>query len=110
MVSYNFGKSHEERIMENQEPSSHSELLQSRWNDILSRCYTSPPRLQPDEGKRGSELIKEIKAEANESTRRFENHEMSREEVLHHLCGLREKEHRENIALSFDKICFLLEL
>lgn len=87
------------------EGSSHSELLRWRWNDFRSRCYTAYPELQQHKTFDFA-LRTEFRAGEEERKRKFKNHEMSKEEVLHHLRGEREMEHRGRIQHDFDYHAF----
>lgn len=90
--------------MGNEEPS-HSELLRSRWNDFRSRCYTNYPDLFPDKTF-DIALRTKFKEREEERKRKFKNHEMSKDEVLHYLRGEREMEHRGHLQFSFDYCTF----
>lgn len=90
--------------MEKEEPS-HSELLRSRWNEFRSRCYTSFPHLFPDKTF-DTTLRTRFKEREEERKRKFKNHEMSKDEVLHYLRGEREMEHRGLLEFCFDYCTF----
>ncbi|KAI3391471.1 hypothetical protein diail_7335 [Diaporthe ilicicola] len=92
--------------MEKEEPS-HAELLRSRWNDFRSRCYTCYPHLHPDKTI-DIALRTKFMAEEDERKRKFENHEMSKEEVLHYLRAKRESQHRCGIqhGFKYDSFCW----
>lgn len=90
--------------MENEEPS-HSELLRSRWNDFRSRCCTNYPEFFPNKTF-DITLRTGFEEREEERKRKFNNNEMSKEEVLHYLRGEREMEHRGLLQFSFDYCTF----